>query len=71
MPPTRISSKKTSEKTKKTNSKKGTGNKYADKSPGQPELIPIFDEIKKLLVPYEKRNHETTWRLGRASRIDK
>jgi len=54
MPPTRISSKKTSEKTKKTNSKKGTGIKYADKSPGQPELIPIFDEIKKLLVPYEK-----------------
>lgn len=28
--------------------------KYSDKSPGQPQLIPIFDEIKKMLAPYEK-----------------
>ena len=28
--------------------------KYSDKSPGQPQLIPIFEEIKKMLMPYEK-----------------
>ena len=28
--------------------------KYSDKSTGQPQLIPIFDEIKKMLAPYEK-----------------
>src|SRR6516165_3754378 len=28
--------------------------KYTDKSVGQPELTPIFEAIKKLLVPYEK-----------------
>ena len=28
--------------------------KYSDKSPGQPELVPIFNEIKKMLAPYEK-----------------
>jgi hypothetical protein len=28
--------------------------KYSDKSPGQPQLIPIFEEIKKMLTPYEK-----------------
>jgi len=28
--------------------------KYSDKSPGQPELVPIFEEIRKLLIPYEK-----------------
>lgn len=35
-------------------SKDKPGIKYADKSPGQPELIPIFNEIKKLLMPYDK-----------------
>jgi hypothetical protein len=28
--------------------------KYTDKSPGQPELVPIFEAIKKLMAPYEK-----------------
>jgi hypothetical protein len=28
--------------------------KYSDKSPGQPQLVPIFEEIKKILAPYEK-----------------
>ena len=28
--------------------------KYEDKSPGQPQLVPIFEAIKKLLAPYEK-----------------
>jgi len=34
--------------------KSETGIKYADKSAGQPELTPIFEAIKKLLLPYEK-----------------
>ncbi len=33
-----------------------TGIKYSDKSGDQPELIPIFDEIKKLMLPYAKGN---------------
>jgi uncharacterized radical SAM superfamily Fe-S cluster-containing enzyme len=28
--------------------------KYSDKSAGQPELVPIFEEIKNMLLPYEK-----------------
>ena len=28
--------------------------KYMDKSPGQPELVPIFEAIKKLMTPYAK-----------------
>lgn len=38
----------------KTSSRSETGIKYNDKSGEQPDLIPIFDEIKKLFVPYEK-----------------
>lgn len=34
--------------------KSETGIKYEDKSAGQPELVPIFNSIKKLLLPYEK-----------------
>lgn len=33
---------------------KPTGIKYADKSAGQPELIPIFEELKALVLPYVK-----------------
>jgi hypothetical protein len=39
---------------KKAAAKNETGIKYADKSAGQPQLVPIFEEIKKLLMPYEK-----------------
>ena len=35
-------------------SDKGLGIKYADKSAGQPELVLIFDEIKRLMAPYAK-----------------
>ena len=35
-------------------SKSETGIKYADKSAGQPALVPIFNTIKQLLLPYEK-----------------
>jgi len=43
-------------KLSKTSSKSNDGIKikYSDKSPGQPQLVPIFDEIKKMLAPYEK-----------------
>jgi hypothetical protein len=40
--------------TKKSSSKKKTTIKYEDKSAGQPELVLIFEEIKKLLLPYVK-----------------
>ncbi|MFT3934242.1 MAG: hypothetical protein QM726_11540 [Chitinophagaceae bacterium] len=30
------------------------GIKYSDKSAGQPQLVPIFDALKKLLLPYGK-----------------
>jgi hypothetical protein len=52
-----VTSKKSAAKTasKKTGSdKKELKIKYSDKSPGQPELVPIFNEIKKMLTPYEK-----------------
>ncbi len=38
----------------KTAAKNETGIKYADKSAGQPVMTAIFNEIKKLLLPYEK-----------------
>lgn len=41
-------------KSTKTNSSPKRGIKYEDKSPGQPELVPIFNEIKKLMKPYIK-----------------
>lgn len=28
--------------------------KYSDKSAGQPELVPIFEAIKEMMLPYEK-----------------
>ncbi len=33
---------------------KDTGIKYADKSAGQPELIPIFEAIRDMFLPYQK-----------------
>ena len=40
---------------KKTGAEKsGTGIKYEDKSAGQPELVPIFKELKKIMLPYGK-----------------
>ncbi len=38
--------------------------KYADKSAGQPEMLEIFEAIKKMLLPYDKKRnlvlHATT-----------
>jgi hypothetical protein len=39
---------------KKDTGKSEIGIKYSDKSAGQPEMVTIFNEIKKLLLPYEK-----------------
>lgn len=38
----------------KATEKSETGIKYTDKSAGQPALVPIFNAIKKMLLPYEK-----------------
>lgn len=45
-----------SSKSSKTKGSAGTDRpiKYTDKSPGQPELVPIFEQIKKLISVYEK-----------------
>lgn len=43
-----------SAKPKAAASKKEIGIKYTDKSAGQPELLPVFEAIKKRLLPYEK-----------------
>jgi len=61
--PAKAASGKTAQKkaaVKKVISKKAaaqkseTGIKYEDKSAGQPELVPIFEELKKLMLPYAK-----------------
>ncbi|MGB8191334.1 MAG: hypothetical protein WCF67_05410 [Chitinophagaceae bacterium] len=41
--------------TQKTTAGKDKPIKYTDKSPGQPQLTPIFAELKKLLLPYLKK----------------
>jgi hypothetical protein len=52
-PPKKKIAKKAAPK-KAENAKSETGIKYADKSVDQPELVPIFDEIKKMMLPYGK-----------------
>jgi hypothetical protein len=39
---------------KKAAPKKEPTIKYTDKSAGQPELIPIFEAIKKMMMPYQR-----------------
>jgi hypothetical protein len=34
--------------------RKQSGIKYSDKSAGQPELVPVFNEIVSLMTPFEK-----------------
>lgn len=52
--------KKTTGKTAagKTKTSKSSTIKYTDKSAGQPELVPIFNSIVKLLEPYAKGSLE-------------
>jgi len=45
---------------KKSSQQKEARIKYTDKSTGQPELTPIFEAIKKLLLPYEKGTMKLT-----------
>ncbi len=48
--------KKAATKTAKPAKKENTISiKYADKSAGQPELVKIFDAIKKMMLPYDKK----------------
>lgn len=46
--------KKSTASKSKGSSRKDKPIKYTDKSAGQPELIPIFNELKKLIAPYAK-----------------
>ena len=48
--------KKVSKASAKKNDKGPIGIKYSDKSAGQPLLVPIFQEIKNLLMAYAKGN---------------
>jgi hypothetical protein len=45
---------------KKSSQQKEARIKYTDKSEGQPELTPIFEAIKKLLLPFEKGTMKLT-----------
>jgi len=55
--PTKAAAKKKEleERAKKNN---GSTIKYADKSAGQPELVPIFEALKSLMLPYIKGSIE-------------
>lgn len=57
--PKKTATKKLAKKTAKTakpDKKEKTINiKYSDKSAGQPELVIIFEAIKKMVLPYEKK----------------
>ena len=65
MPATKTASKKLSQQ------KTETGIKYTDKSAGQPELTPIFEGIKKLLLPYEKGTMKVVSSPGQVVLISK
>ncbi len=60
----KAAAKKTAKKSAATTTKKTPRKteakpiKYADKSAGQPELIPIFNELMKLMLPFEKGSIE-------------
>jgi hypothetical protein len=47
--------KKTASRASKSKDNKTIKIKYSDKSAGQPELVIIFDNIKKMLEPYHKK----------------
>ena len=54
--PKKTAPKKAAVKTAKPAKKEPSINiKYTDKSAGQPELVVIFDNIKKMLKPYDKK----------------
>ena len=65
MPATKTASKKLSQQKSKA------AIKYSDKSPGQPELTPIFEAIKKLLLPYKEGTMKLTSSPGQVVLISK
>ena len=65
MPATKTASKKLSQQKSKA------AIKYSDKSPGQPELTPIFEAIKKLFLPYEKGKMKLISSAGQVVLISK
>jgi hypothetical protein len=44
--------------TAKKSAEKSSGIKYSDKSAGQPQLIPVFNELVKLMEPFAKGSLE-------------
>lgn len=48
----------------KTQVSKATGMRYQDKSAGQEHLLPIFEEIKTMLLPYAKGSIEARGGTG-------
>jgi len=42
----------------KKSTEKSSGIKYSDKSAGQPELVPIFNELVKIMEPFAKGSLE-------------
>lgn len=74
MPAPKATSKELSQKGHKTdpsNTKSEIGIKYTDKSPGQPGLVPVFDEIKRLLTPYAKGTIKILASPGKVTLISK
>jgi len=53
----KVAPKKTAQQAVKKSESKSTI-KYADKSAGQPELVPIFNEIVQLMTPFAKGSLE-------------
>lgn len=50
----KVAAKTVDKKVKPAKAKKELTIKYSDKSAGQPELVPIFENIKQMMMPYEK-----------------
>ena len=74
MPATKTALKNRSYQTRDDDSSKKknkAGIKYTDKSPGQQNLTPIFEAIKKLLLPYEKETMKLISSGGQVTLISK
>lgn len=63
-PVKKTASKAPAKKAEPEKKKKELTIKYSDKSAGQPELIPIFENIKKILLTYQKGSLEMVGGYG-------
>ena len=63
-PAKKTASKAPAKKAEPEKKKKELTIKYSDKSAGQPELIPIFENIKKILLTYQKGSLEMVGGYG-------